>query len=333
MKHVIIGAGIAGVSAAETIKSIDETAEVVLIGDERFFPYKRYLLTEFLTDVEVEKNLFYTSEDYFKSKGITFRKGELVKAIRPEWKSIKFSHNEVVEYDKLLIATGGSPTLGPVLLPFIKHIQLYYSLQDALLLKEQLASVNTCIVYGGGLSTLDLMRGLRNLDKKVIYITRHKKACFPLAETDFDGDIHSFLESNGIEIIVDDRIVGIDKIDLQYHVHTFKKRKITSDVVFAWDGYQPNTDVVRGAGIEKKSGILVDSTLQTSVKDIYAAGDCVEIYHPELRKYWINFGWPNAMKQGEVAGKNMTGLSQEYHIKQIIPFNLFGQSLKARWWE
>ena len=271
MKHVIIGAGIAGVSAAETIKSIDKTAEVVLIGDERFFPYKRYLLTEFLTDVEVENNLFYASEEHFRDKGITFRKGELVRAIRPEWKSIKFSHNEVVQYDKLLIATGGRPTLGPVLLPFTKHIQFYYSLQDALLLKEHLESVNTCIVYGGGLSTLDLMRGLRNLDKRVIYISRHKKVTFPLAEKAFDGDIHSFLERNGVEIIVDDRIVGIDRIDSLYHVHTFNKRKIVADAVFAWDGYKPNTDVIRGAAIEKKNGILVDSMLQTSAEDIYAA--------------------------------------------------------------
>jgi NADPH-dependent 2,4-dienoyl-CoA reductase/sulfur reductase-like enzyme len=333
MRHVIIGAGIAGVTAAETIKKHDASAEVVLIGDERFFPYKRYLLTEFLVDAVKEKSIFYTSEEYFEDQEISFRKGELVKEIRPDWKSIKFFHNEVMEYDNLLIATGGHPTLGPILAPYKKNIWPYYSLQDALMLKNELPGIETCVIYGEGLSTLDLMRGLRTLGKKVIYITKEQNVNFPLPANLFPDGVHSFLESKGVEIIADDRIVGVEHIDAQYHVLTFNQEKIKCDAVFAWDGYQPHISIIRGSNIEKKSGILVDTYLNTSEDNVYAAGDCVEIYHPELKDYWVNFGWPNAMKQGEIAGKNMLGMAKEYKIKQIIPFNLFGTPLKARWWE
>jgi len=333
MKHVIIGAGIAGVTAAETIKKEDPNAHVVLIGDERYFPYKRYLLTEFLIDQTREKNIFYTSEEFFSEKGITLRKGELVKEIRPERKSIKFYHNEVMEYDKLLIAVGGRPTLGHILAPYAKNLRPYYTLQDAMLLKNDLSSIDTCVIYGEGLSTLDLMRGLRSLGKKVIFITREKSASFPIPDDQFPGGIHAFLQSKGVDILTDDRIVAINKIDSQYHVTTYKQQKIVSDAVFAWDGYQPNIDIVRGSEIETKNGILVDAHLKTTADHVYAAGDCVEIYHPEIKNYWINFGWPNAMKQGEVAALNMLGHSQEYKIKQIIPFNLFGTPLKARWWD
>ena len=84
---------------------------------------------------------------------------------------------------------------------------------------------------------------------------------------------------------------------------------------------------------QKKFGILVNPQLKTSENDIYAAGDCVEIYHPGVKDYWINFGWPNALEQGAIAGKNMTGEDEEYKIHDTIIFNLMGKPLKARWWE
>ncbi len=333
MRHVIIGAGIAGVTAAVTIKKYDKDAEVVLIGDERFFPYKRYLLTEFLNNNVKDESIFYTSEEFFAEKGIRLRKGEPVKAVSSERKAIKFHHNEVMPYDKLLIATGGRPSLGPLLQSFRQHIQSYYSLEDALLVKKRLQTAEVCIVYGRGLSTLDLIRGLRNLGKRVFYITGGPRVEFPLITSEFDKDVHDFMLEQGIEIIVNDRIVGIETKEAKYHVYTMNKMELVGDIVFAWENYAPNLACLRGCGIEKKSGILVDQQLQTSIEDIYAAGDCVEVYHPGLKDYWVNFGWPNAAQQGEVAGKNMVGLSEVYKIKETIPFNLFGKPLKARWWE
>ncbi len=333
MRHVIIGAGIAGVTAAVTIKKYDKDAEVVLIGDERFFPYKRYLLTDFMNNSVKDENIFYTSEEFFAEHGIRFRKGERVKQISSQRKAIKFHHNEVLSYDKLLIATGGRPTLGPSLQPFQRYIQSYYTLQDVLLLKERLQTADVCIVSGEGLSTLDLIRGLRSLGKKVIYIVKEAEVNFPLIKTEFKEGIHEFLANKGVEIIVNDKIVAIEEKEAQFHVHTLNKLTIAADVVFAWEKYQPNLNCTRGCNIEKKEGILVDQRLRTSVEDIYAAGDCVEIYHPGIKDYWINFGWPNATQQGEVAGKNMLGMSVEYEIKETIPFNLFGKPLKARWWE
>ena len=103
--------------------------------------------------------------------------------------------------------------------------------------------------------------------------------------------------------------------------------------MFAWDYYKPNIEIIEGTKIEKKLGILVDQQLRTSVEDIYAAGDCVEIYHPKIRDYWINFGFPNATEQGKIAGRNMAGANEEYQVQETLVFNLMGKKLKARWWE
>jgi NADPH-dependent 2,4-dienoyl-CoA reductase/sulfur reductase-like enzyme len=337
MKHVIIGAGVAGVTAAQTIKKIDSSADVVLIGEERFSPYKRYLLTEFLCGNVPEDELMYMPVESVKQMGIQLRKGQYVKAINPREKTIKLFHNEVMPYDKLLIAVGGRPGLGPVLHPLKTCIQSYYSLTDILVLKKMLPHIRTCIVYGDGLSGLDLLRGLIHLGKKVTYIIRGTRADleFELVESEFSGHLHEFLEEKGVEIITEDRIISIEKKNRHYQVMTLKQRWLTADIVFAWDYYAPNTGFIDPAktGIEKKKGILVNLYMKTSEEDIYAAGDCVEIYHPGVKSYWINFGWPNAEEQGEAAGKNMAGLKEKYNVHEAIVFNLMGKTLKARWWK
>ncbi len=333
MKHVIIGAGIAGVSAAQTIKNIDRNAEVILIGEERYFPYKRYLLSEFITGAIENEKIFYTSAEFFDENGIKLRKAELVKSINTDEKSIKFFHNEVMAYDKLLIATGGAPALGPVLRPYQKNIQRYYSLKDILLIKRKLASIKDVIVFGEGLSILDLLCSMKNLGKNVTYIVKGDKAEFPTVASEFGMDLHEFLLNKGIHVITNDRVVAIEADEKIYQVLTLNEKNLLADVVFAWDYYKPSIDCITNTKIEKKNGILVDQQLRTSVEDVYAAGDCVEIYHPKIKDYWINFGWPNAAEQGEIVGKNMTGLEVEYEIHETIPFNLMGKALTARWWE
>jgi 3-phenylpropionate/trans-cinnamate dioxygenase ferredoxin reductase component len=333
MKHVIIGAGIAGVTAAQTIKELDSDAEVVVLGNERIFPYRRYLLTEFLCGSADREELNYTSVDSIKEMGIKLRKGQHVKFIDVKAKSIKLFHNEIVHYDKLLIATGGRPGLGPVLRSYKQYIQRYYTMKDILLLKKQLPNINECVVYGDGLSSLDLLCGLYNLGKKITYIVKGSRADFSLTETDFYAEVHDFLEKKGINIISDDRIISIEPTNGNYCVKTLKQVELTADVIFAWDYYKPNLTCIKGTSIEKKLGILVNENLKTSEDDIYAAGDCTEIYHPGIKDYWINFGWPNATQQGKVAAMNMVGKPEAYRIRETLTVKLMGKSLEARWWK
>ena len=276
MKHVIIGAGVAGITAAKTIKELERDAEAVVIGDELFLPYKRYLLSEFLSNSIKRDELLFFSLGMLKELEIKLRKGEYVKSIEPSKKLIKLHHNEVMHYDKLLIATGGSPDLGLVLRPYKKHIHFYYSLYDTLVLKEKLPEIQKCIVFGDGVSCLDLICVLHNLGKQVTYITKGERATFALDEYDFEGELHEFLEEKGIEIITEDQIVSIEESDHGYKVETVQQKMLTTDIVFAWDYYKPNISCIEGSAIEKKLGIIVNVKLETSEEHIYAAGDCVD---------------------------------------------------------
>ncbi len=333
MKHVIIGAGAAGISAAKTIREIDTNAEVVVIGDEGIFPYKRSLLTEFMCGSIKKDGLIYITTESLKESGIKLRKGEYVKTVVPSEKHIKLFHNEIVNYDKLLIATGGRPGLGLVLRPYKKQIQRYHSLKDIIVLQQKLPDIQKCVVSGEGVSSLDLICGLHNLGKQVTYIAKGDRADFALRDLAFYDELHGFLKEKGVEVLTKDQIVSIDKSNDHYLVETLNHGELITDIVFARDCYSPNVSCVEGSGIKKKSGILVNDQLETSEEDIYAAGDCVEIYHPCIKNYWINFGWPNALEQGKVAGKNMLGQDEKYNLQETTVFNLMGKSLKARWWK
>ena len=115
-------------------------------------------------------------------------------------------------YDRLLISVGGSTGVGPVLRPYEKNIQQYYSLENIIALQKRLNTIHDCIVAGDSLTTLDLMCGMRNLGKKVIYIVEGEKAEFPRLESDFADEVHDFLVDKGINIICGDRIESIRKI-------------------------------------------------------------------------------------------------------------------------
>ncbi|MBI4558519.1 MAG: FAD-dependent oxidoreductase [Candidatus Hydrogenedentes bacterium] len=333
MRYVIVGTGAAGATAARTIKRMDRDGEVVIIGDERFFPYNRYLLTEFLSGAVSAAELFHTSEEFFEAMDIRLRKGQAVERVYPNDKTIRFAHNEVMSYDRLLIATGRSPSLGPVLRPYAKLIQRYYTFEDILLIQKRLPEVREVIVSGRGLSALDLIQGMYRVGKKITYITRGQAIDVSTVESHLMGDLDSALAEREINFVHDDRIVAIECVDNRYLVKTFQGKELWGDLVFAWDNYTPNVGCLRNTGIEVKTGILVDLRMRSSAPEVYAAGDCVEIYHPTLKNYWINFGWPNAVEQGRIAGKNMAGDNEEYQIHETTLFNILGKPLEARWWD
>ena len=335
MKYVIIGSGIAAISAAKEIDKISRNSNITIIGKEPILPYKRYLLTEFFCNNIKDLELFYNTENLFNSKRnrVSLRKGEFIKSIDTRNMTVKFHHNEIMKYDKLLIATGGVPVLNHNLKKYSQYITRYYSYRDILTIKKKINEIKHVVVSGEGLSILDLLNALIKQKKQITYIINGSKTDFHLLDKNINEELHELLSAKDIRIIGNDKIERIEKQDGKFTVSTFKEIEIKCDMICAWDQYRPNIDFINGTDIEKQYGILIDQYFQTNIDNIYAAGDCVEIYHPVLKDYWINFGWPNALKQGFLAGKNMAGEEKEYNIKDTLTFNLDGRPLKARWWD
>ncbi len=333
MRHVIVGTGAAGSTAARTIKQYQPEADVILVGEERFPPYNRYLLTDYLCGTVGDEELFHAFDAPLEDLGIKLRKGEAVDRVYPDKKEIRLEHGEVLAYDRLLIATGRRMGVMDTLRPFQKHIRSHYTLEDFLLLKADLPKINQVVASGQAVSTLSLILAMLQLGKKVSYVIRGPRVDIPILPPDIGAGLDDAMVAKGVDIVREDRIVGVQPAGEAYRVETYQGRDLSCDVVFAADTYRPNLKCVQGTGMEMSKGILVDLELHTSLEDIYAAGDCVEIYHPALKNYWINFGWPNAVQQGRVAGANMTGRHETYQISETIAFDILGKPFKARWWD
>lgn len=332
MRHVIVGGGAAGLAAAKTIKTADYNADVVMISAERCLPYQRFRLTDYLCDNLSEDDLFHTSQAFFAEMDIALIRGREVVRVLPDAKSVVLDCGSQVKYDRLLIATGRLPALDARLRPFQRHIHPYYTFEDAVLLKRRLPCLDHIVVSGRGVSKLDLIHAMRRLGKRVTYIIRGSTVDVPLATPEINEGVDALLVDKGVEIVREDRLVDIEEAPRGYRVVTEKGRSIDADIVFASVSFEPNLGCIRDSGLEARNGILVDQAMNTSIRDIYGAGDCVEVFHPEQRNYWIGYGWPNALQQGVVAGRNMVGIHEEYLINETIAFNLLGKSLTTRWW-
>lgn len=330
MRHVIIGSGAAGAAAARAIRERDEDADIVVLGEERHPPYNRCLLTDYLCDNVSWEQLFSYAEPPLSKLGIDLRLGVTVQGVDAQARSVKVEDGEV-PFDRLLVATGRRPTVNETLRPYTEHIHSYYCLDDVIALKEALPRIENVVVYGQGVSTLNLITALTRLGKRVTYIIKGPHVDIPLV--DESSELEGTIGGLGAEIVREDRISSVRPQDGGYVVETYQGLELPADVVFAQDTYRPSIRCVRESGVEINKGILVDLEMHTSVEHIYAAGDCVEIYHPAMRNYWINFGWPNAVEQGTIAGANMTGAHEAYGINDTLAFEILGKSFRARWWE
>jgi len=217
--------------------------------------------------------------------------------------------------------------------PYAEHIHGYYSLEDILDLKNRLDSVERVVVSGQVVSALSLLSGLRALGKEVHYVIRGPLVDIPIIPAVPPEDLDKGLREKGVQIVREDRIASIRPNGSGYAVETYQGHELAADLVFAFEAYHPNVACCRGAGLEMGKGILVDLELHTSAEDVFAAGDCVEIYDPHRRSTWVNFGWPNAVQQGRVAGANMAGGRESYEIADTVAFEVLGKPFRARWWE
>lgn len=333
MRHVIIGTGAAGAAAARAIRREDRGAEVIVLGEEPYPPYNRCLLTDFLCDEVSREQLFDSPDPSLGDVGAGLRTDVQVARVDPAAREVHLEGGETLGYDRLLIATGRRPVVGDTLRPFADHIQNYYTLDDVLRIKSLLPRIEHAVVSGQTVSTLNLLSGLSRLGKRITYIIRGPRVDIPLVGAATPADLDAAINGLGAEIVREDRIVSVAPAEGTYRVETYQGREYDADVVFAAESYRPSLQCIRGTGIEVNRGILVDLELHTSAEYIYAAGDCVEIYHPTLRNYWVNFGWPNAVEQGTVAGANMAGRHETYRIRDTLAFDILGKNFEARWWQ
>jgi NADPH-dependent 2,4-dienoyl-CoA reductase/sulfur reductase-like enzyme len=319
-KHVIIGAGPAGIAAAEAIRDQDTNASITLISDDPNGYYSRPGLAYYLTGELPEKGLYPFSKEDFKKLNLDILLSR-VRAIDPQAHHIECQNGENIPYDRLLIATGARAALLDIPEIGFDGIVKLDNLSDAHNIIKSARRTRSAVVIGGGITALEIVEGLVSRGIKTHYFLRGGRYWSNVLDETESRIVEDRLRHEGVQIHHNTELAEITgKRGRVAGVTTKNGMHIKCKLLAIAIGIRPRIALAVAAGLETERGILVNEYLQTSVLDIYAAGDVAQVYDPFSGNSIVDSLWGPARAQGHAAGLNMAGISTRY-IK-AVPFNV-----------
>ncbi|NHN47073.1 NAD(P)/FAD-dependent oxidoreductase [Halostella sp. JP-L12] len=322
--YVIIGDGIAGSSAAETLREEDPEADITVITDEGEALYNRILIKEFAKGKLPEAPISIHEEDWYAERDIDLALNTHVTEIDPDAHEIHTHEGDIHEYDKLLVATGGTPTQLPVENSDAEGIHHFWTFQDARKIAEHAEEAETGAVVGAGLLGIDLAAICGAQDVDANYFMRGNRWWRYALSEEGAEIIHEGLREKGVTPVFEsgvDRFVTDDDGRVTATV-TPDGEEHDSDFVGVAIGLDFNTEVLRGTGVETDDGVVVDEYMQTNVDDIYAAGDLTRFYDTILNEHGQNGSWGSAKEQGQVAAQNMVADGEEEAFRWVSSYSI-----------
>ncbi len=299
MKHVIVGNGVAGVTAAHAIVQADPSAEVHVFGAEPYPYYRRPRLWEFIAGEIEQDALYFRPPDWYAERGIHLHLGARATALDPAAHRLTLADGSHVGYDRLLLATGGRPFVPPFEGADKEGVFTLRTLDDALAMKTYASDVRGAAVIGGGLLGLETARALRTAGLEVT-VVEFAPYLLP-RQLDAEGAqvLQTLLEAQGLHILTAAATEAILGHARATGVRLKDGRVVDGELVLISTGIRSRIELAREAGLEVNRGVVVDEQLRTSATDVYAAGDAAEF---EGRVYGII---PAATEQAQVAAANM----------------------------
>jgi NAD(P)H-nitrite reductase large subunit len=321
--YVIVGDGIAGSSAAETIREEDPDADVTVITDEGEALYNRILIKEFAKGKLPEAPISIHEPDWYAEREIDLELNTYVTEIDTDAHEVYTHEGDVYEYDRLLIATGGTPAQLPADNSDAEGIHHFWTFQDARAIREHAANAETGIVVGAGLLGIDLAAVCAAQGVDAHYLMRGNRWWRYALSLDGAGIIHDALEEKGVTTVFDS---GVDHFEADDgHVTGAVDPNgdfYDGEFVGVAIGLNFNTEWLQGSGIECDDGVVVDEYMQTNVEDVYAAGDITQFYDVILGDRTQNGAWGSAKEQGATAGKNMVAGDEAEEFRWVSSYSI-----------
>jgi nitrite reductase (NADH) large subunit len=323
MNYVMIGAGPASLAAAGVLRHADRTGRVTILSREEIRPYSRMALPYVLA-ARIEPEGAFSA----LPEGVVILTGEKAVRIDAEKREVETASGKLFPYDRLLIASGGTPEK-PQLdggdLPFVFTIR---DLSDVTRIRDRFeGKTGHAVIAGAGPVGMETGDALHKLGWSVTFVVSSNRVFSTMLDPPAAELAARKLREQGIEILTGEDIVSIGHSG---EVRLKSGKKLTCDLAIFGKGVQPCLDFLAGSGIPVGKGIVVNERQETSVPGIYAAGDAAEtfdIIHEDRR---VNALWPLAVEQGRVAALNMAGIPSTYPgslARNIL--RAFGVSLLA----
>lgn len=319
MKHIIIGAGVAGIAAIEGIRSIDTADEITLISDDPHGYYSRPGLAYYLTGEVPDKQLFPQMVEEFRKLRFHYVKG-CVTHILPTANRLDLQNASSLTFDRLLLATGSRATQLTVPGAQLPGVVKLDHLDDARNILKFARRGKTAVVVGGGITALELAEGLIARGVKIHYLLRGDRYWSNVLDQQESHIIQDRLKEEGVQLHHHAEVIEIQGQNSVKAVRLLDGRVLRCDIVAYAIGIQPRLDLPREAGLAVDRGVLVNQFMESSIPGIYAAGDAAQVYDPIAGRSILDSLWGPARDQGYTAGLNMAGQSKAY--RKTVPFNV-----------
>ncbi|MFZ5596939.1 MAG: NAD(P)/FAD-dependent oxidoreductase [Bacillota bacterium] len=313
MKYLILGASAAGLSAAETIRRYDPTGDITVLSLDRSI-YSRCLLPDLLAGRRNAAAARFVPVDFMERHSIRWVGGVGAEKLLAAERTVISDTGDRFCYDRLLIATGASPFLPPI--DNIRQGRQVYGLrniEDVQSIAGAASGCSSAVVMGGGLVGVDAAAALceKGLSVVIVEVAEH---ILPL-QLDMRAAVRyqELLRSRGVEIITGQTVSSI-LLDEDQNVTAVRLKgggTISCGMVVSAAGVRPNISFLEGTAVEVGRGIRVNRFQQTSLENIYAAGDVCESLESFSGRISLTPVWPLAVRQGRVAGANMAGVRQK----------------------
>ena len=318
MEYVIIGNSTAGIAAAESIRKLDQAGSITILSDEAFPTYGRPLISYYLLGKTDAAHMNYRPADFHQKNNIRTMFSVRAEHIDTAKKQVLLQGGKKVKYDKLLVATGSRPFVPPMEGLDKNEYFTFMTYADALALEKQLAPEKKVLIVGAGLIGLKCLEGIADRVGKVTVVDMAPHILPSILDDYGASIIQKQLEKHGAEFYLSDSVASFEK----GVAHLKSGATVPFDILVVAAGVRPNVELVKEAGGKVGRGILTDDRQETSLKDVYAAGDCTESYDITCGQSRILALLPNAQFQGSCAGTNMAG--GEAHFTNAVPMNAIG---------
>ncbi|HEY1329913.1 MAG TPA: FAD-dependent oxidoreductase [Actinomycetota bacterium] len=335
--YAIVGANLTGGAAATTLREAGFEGRLVLIGAESHLPYERPPLSkEYLRGETPRQDVYLQPPSWFEEQDVELRLGTRATGLDPHRRLVRLDDGDAVEYDRVLIATGGRNRELTFPGSDLEGIHQLRTIEDADAIREAAQRGGRVAMVGAGFIGLEVTASLWSLGREIEVIEVFGTPLLRVLGPEIGSVFEAIHRDHGITFHLDQKVERFEGTGRVQAVHTDEGTRVECDLVVAGVGIQPNVEIVEGTEIEVDNGILVDECCRTNVPDVFAAGDVANHAHPVFGHRLRVEHYDNALKMGAAAARNMMGADEPFDDPHWFwsdqyDYNLQYVGFAARW--
>ena len=330
-RYVIVGNGVAGTTAAETLRKNDPHCSITLLTDEPYPLYNRVALPPFLKHRTPREKVFMRTVEQHKERGIDLRLETRVARIDAQGKIAFTASGEELPYDSLLVCTGGRPM--PLRAEGADGVGAIYNFQyfdDAEAIIERMKTAKTASVLGGSYIAYELAEAFRHNGLDTTWIMRGPYFLRRVLDPRGGELVDRIAREHGVHMVYGETISKVERANGTIGaVITDKDRRVESEMLGVGLGMRMNMELLEGTGVETHDGVLANEYLETNVPGIFTAGDVAEFHDVTIGRHNMMGTWGNATGHGRTAGLNMAGQRTVYEDIPMYSSSLFDSYIRV----